>query len=301
MPLYEAWSSFLPDDLDAHLENLKSNKAFWKGKSEQGQPIEKVFIPKFSVSVLRIRGSISTPKVNSSHQRKKSSSVVSSKPPVLNPPSGRPSLITKIIRRFSVSSRVVSPEVVAVQEEVRDKEEEEFDEIVILDGERKQSVSTDDLSKSEVAAIEMVEKSNNTAQSVYSADSRMNYKEVSTEAPKKSMKSEKEETSVQLAEIAEAVRSNLEVENEPAEEFPRSVYSISKRRKSISYHDINTAKKTLDINNPIDGSSTTSLLATNSSIVGRSASVIGFDGFDAVENRSQASDLGTDSSLSPSI
>jgi len=56
LPLYEAWANFLPAELDEHVANLKSNKAFWKGKSEQGQPIEKVDIPKFNVSVLRLRG-----------------------------------------------------------------------------------------------------------------------------------------------------------------------------------------------------------------------------------------------------
>ena len=109
LPLYESWANFLPLELDEHIANLKSNKAFWKGKSEQGQPIEKVNIPKFNVSVLRVRNSrLSASLPNSLPYNRK----VSGGSPLTNPLpelSARASTITKLLRRFSVSAKATKP------------------------------------------------------------------------------------------------------------------------------------------------------------------------------------------------
>ncbi|KAJ3370551.1 hypothetical protein HDU91_006140 [Kappamyces sp. JEL0680] len=54
LPLYEAWSQYLVGELDSHIDNLKNNRIFWKSQADSGQPVEKIDIPTYTVSVLRI-------------------------------------------------------------------------------------------------------------------------------------------------------------------------------------------------------------------------------------------------------
>lgn len=126
MPLYEAWNGFLPGDVDAHVANIKSNKAFWKEQSESGNAVVPVEMPKYNLVALRIHPS--------NHQKSNSKSTVtsqssqSSKAMPSTPgsngrkrssfamgrasffgESSRPSIIlSKIVERISVISRRTS-------------------------------------------------------------------------------------------------------------------------------------------------------------------------------------------------
>ena len=99
--MYEAWRDFLPGDLDDHVANIKSNKAFWKGKSELGQEVEMIPIPKFNSSVLRIRaGRSSSVKKDKENKGKRHTAKSTSG----GSDGRRESFITKILRTFSSKS-----------------------------------------------------------------------------------------------------------------------------------------------------------------------------------------------------
>lgn len=134
----------MTNELDNHIANLKSNKAFWKGKSEEGKPIEKVYIPKFNVSVLRVRAShrMSSKASSITAGRKSPSSATAAASPANVE---RPSIIQRMIRRFSVSSRMGPPgeDANRVPEEKDSAVEENSDEVSV---QLKASQSLDDIS-----------------------------------------------------------------------------------------------------------------------------------------------------------
>ena len=53
LPLYESLKSYLPGEIDEHVENILSTKSYWKSISDNHLPIEKVEIPTFSTHSLK--------------------------------------------------------------------------------------------------------------------------------------------------------------------------------------------------------------------------------------------------------
>lgn len=243
----------MTNELDAHIANLKSNKAFWKGKSEEGKPIEKVHIPKFNVSVLRIRGSHRMSSKGSNAVAKKRSSVsvgsTTTSPAVA---SERPSIISRLIRRFSVSSRISSN----VEEGDEDKasgdskekksQKEELENISDTEsGEIRKSTSIDNMSIASRDIMMVVETSTGS-----SADSPLEEKIADPLAEIAQAINQPEEEGNELADFAGTFRNHEsanEIEPDKGEELPDipKIAHISKRRKSLSVPELSSVPKLL--------------------------------------------------------